>query len=80
MFAAKQNQNQSLQMPRARPVETHVCSYLASNVNPPRPKAVASSYRLKIRVATIVKFHGTSPWHLFRLFVQSQFNGSTFQF
>ena len=32
-----------LQMPRACPVESHVCSYLASNVKPPRPKAVASS-------------------------------------
>ena len=30
-------------MPRACPVEPHVCSYLAANVNSPRPKAVASS-------------------------------------
>jgi hypothetical protein len=74
MFAAKQNQNQSLKMPRACPVETHVCCYLASNVKP-RPKAVAPSFGLKVGVATIVKFHGTSPWHLFSTFVQSWLRG-----
>ena len=31
-------------MPRACPVESHVRCYLAGNVNPPRHKAVASSF------------------------------------
>ena len=47
MFAARQNQPKSVGMPRACPVETHVCSYLAANVNSPRPEAVASSLRIK---------------------------------
>jgi hypothetical protein len=34
--------NQGVQMPRTCPVESHVHCYLAANVNPPRPKAVAS--------------------------------------
>jgi hypothetical protein len=38
-FAAKQNQNQRRQMPRACPGEFHDCRYLAGNVNlhGPRP-------------------------------------------
>jgi hypothetical protein len=41
--AATPNTNQGLQMPRACPVEYHVCCYLAENVNAPRDKPVASS-------------------------------------
>src|ERR1041385_2132002 len=47
MFAAKQNQYQTLRMPRACPVEFHVCGYLATNVIPPRRKAVASGFFTK---------------------------------
>ena len=48
MFAAKQNQNQSRQMPRACPVEPHVCCYLATNVTTPRDKPLASSWKMAI--------------------------------
>src|SRR5689334_22440410 len=41
-FVAKRTPNRSLWMPRACAVETHVCCYLARNVNPPRDKPVAS--------------------------------------
>jgi len=45
--------------------------YLASNVKPPRPEAVASSFGLKIGVATIVKFHGGQARGIFfRIFVR----------
>jgi hypothetical protein len=61
-------------MPRACPVEAHVRCYLAENVRPPRPKAVASilsaeSHRcsdhrdaLRDKPVASSEFE-VSPWH-----------------
>ncbi len=51
-------------MPRARPVESHVCCYLAGNVNlhGPRPWHPIF-YDKNASVVTSVTLHGTSPWH-----------------
>ena len=81
MFAANKIKNQSVRMPRACPVEIHVCCYLASNVSlhGSRPwHPILNAW--DVGVATIVKFHGTSPWHLYSInaargiFVQSTLN------
>ena len=51
MFAAKQNQYRRSPDATGLPRGDSRLQLLASNVKPPRPKAVASSYGLKIGVA-----------------------------
>src|SRR6185503_11387056 len=68
--------NQSLQMPRPCAVEPHVCCYVAvfsfeREPSTAQGRGIQSCCLKSSVVATSVKFHGTSPWHLFRLFVQS---------
>ncbi len=43
-MAAKYNPNQGLKMPRACPVEFHVCLLFSQEREPPRLKAVASGF------------------------------------
>ncbi len=47
MLAATKSKKLKLQMPRARPVESHVRCYLSFEREPPRHKAVASNLMAK---------------------------------
>src|SRR5690242_10994145 len=51
-------------IPRACPVESHVCSYQNSKAKGvPMPRACPVERHVSCYLATNVKLHGTSPWH-----------------
>ena len=53
-------------MPRARPVVSHGCCYLAANVNTStaQGRGIRETYFKCSGVVASVTLHGASPWHL----------------